>query len=78
MAIGKLSFSFNPDLPYMTPSEADAFKRLRECGRLSFFRTTVCKAEGCDNEVIKGKSYCSKRCYDGNVDSGSGGQRNDR
>ena len=53
---------WNVDLPYMTKVEAAAFHRLRASGGVSFFRTAACKA--CKAEVAKGKTYCSKKCYD--------------
>ena len=64
---------FRPDLDYMTPAERTLFKKLREGGGVSFFRTAVCAGEWedpddkektvrCGAEIPKDKKYCSKQC----------------
>lgn len=53
---------FSPEIPYMTPAETVAFKRLREGGALSMFRCTSC--ENCQAEIPKNKRFCSKKCFE--------------
>lgn len=53
---------FRPDLPYMTATETALFKKMRAGGQLSFFRSGAC--ELCGEEVLKGKRWCSKKCWE--------------
>ena len=65
---------FNPDIPYMTRAEMAHFKRLRAGGSITFFRTGTC--QHCAAEVLKGKRYCSERCY--HIAENSNGQNGER
>jgi hypothetical protein len=58
---------FDLSKPYLTQAEAQEFKRLRDVGAVSFYRTEKCKA--CGSEVPKGKSYCKKEEYDSRLES---------
>jgi len=51
---------FKPELDYMTKSEMGIFKKLREEGRISFFKCGNCCV--CGAEIIKSKKYCSQTC----------------
>lgn len=56
-----LGFTFNADKVYMSNAEVLEFKRLRHAGQLSFFRVGACKV--CKADLLKGKTYCSQRCF---------------
>lgn len=56
----RIGFSFNADLEYMSNAERLEFDKMRRRGLISFFRTATCQI--CQAEVLKGKTYCSKRC----------------
>ena len=46
----------------MTSGERAQFLQLKEAGVISFFRIAHC--EQCDQEVIRGKRFCSERCHE--------------
>lgn len=60
------SVKFRPDLPYLTEPEARAFKLMRTgpMPSLSFFRIKKCDLPSCEQETLKVKRCCSKKCYD--------------
>lgn len=58
---------FDLSKPYLTQAEAVEFKRLRDTGAVSIYRTEKCKA--CGGEVPKGKSYCKKEEYESRLES---------
>ena len=60
MVDDRLGFNFRTNIDFMTPAEREVFKRLRRQGEISFFRTAKCKR--CDNEILKGKLFCSEEC----------------
>ena len=60
MARDQIGFSFNADLDYMSNAERLEFEKMQRGGRITFFRTAICRI--CRTEVLKGKTYCSKRC----------------
>lgn len=62
--MGADGFSFRPDREYMSRPERDAFKKMRDDGRISFFRTGACRV--CQAEVPKGKLFCSEDCMTNN------------
>ena len=47
---------------FMTRPEREHFKRLRDIGAVSFFRSSTCIA--CGEEILKGKKYCSETCME--------------
>ncbi len=51
---------FRPHIVYMNEAERQLFRKMREDGTLSYFRTSACAF--CKVEILKGKTYCSKRC----------------
>lgn len=51
---------FRPNVAYMNEAERQLFKKMREDGTLSYFRTANCRV--CKAEILKGKTFCSKRC----------------
>lgn len=58
--MANIGFSFNANSDYMSNAENAHFKMAREQGLITFFRTAACRV--CRAEVLKGKTYCSKRC----------------
>lgn len=53
----------HPELPYMTLSEYNVMNDLIAAGQLSTFRLDKCVRVGCNNDVVKSKKWCSKRCW---------------
>lgn len=53
-------FAYNAKVPYMTANEKSTFDKDRASGRITFFRSAPCEREGCKEEVLKGKRFCSK------------------
>lgn len=53
--------------PYCSEVELIEFKRLREQGRVTIFRTSLCIV--CKCEVPKGKAWCSLECANSKVRS---------
>ncbi len=51
--------TFRPGIPWMNEAERTLFKKMREDGTLSYFRTAACRM--CKAEILKGKTFCSKR-----------------
>lgn len=51
---------FRTNVPYMNGAERELFKKMREDGTISYFRTGACRV--CKAEILKGKTFCSKRC----------------
>jgi hypothetical protein len=52
------------DKPYMSVSERGEFKRFRDTGVVTVFGIAICAAEGCNNDVPRGKKlYCSEACW---------------
>lgn len=52
------------DKPYMSSAENGEFKRFRDAGVVTVFGLATCAAEGCKNEVPRGKKlYCSLACW---------------
>lgn len=47
--------------PFCTPAELTLFKKSREGGAVTFFRTAQCK---CGVEIPKSKTHCSKECWE--------------
>lgn len=57
------TLTFN-DLPYMTAPERGEFKRMKQVGLVSIFKTSICGSVDCEEEVPKGvKTYCSEKCW---------------
>lgn len=52
--------------PYCTAGELSMFKREREGGAASFFRTSHCGT--CKQEVPKSKDFCSRDCWEKSKD----------
>lgn len=61
----------NPNLPYMTGGEAQLFKAMRDSGRMTIYRCTLCV--NCGVEIPKPKEFCSIECMKG-YKQGDGGQ----
>ncbi|KKN27807.1 hypothetical protein LCGC14_0860700 [marine sediment metagenome] len=55
---------FRLDRDWMDVAERRTFERMKEAGRISFFRTKPCAGPGCDHDVpkVKEKLYCSAKC----------------
>jgi hypothetical protein len=62
MRLSVVGFKFKTDVPYMNAGEMQEFRRLLDGGRLTFYDTALCAA--CSKKVIKGKTHCSKLCFD--------------
>jgi len=63
--VTRLKFGeFDKKTPWLKPGEAIYFKRLRSQGRITFFRISICETQGCEEEVPKGKRFCSKKHYE--------------
>ena len=50
------------DTDYMSVSEAAYFKSLRDTGKITIFKITICKNDDCEKEVPTTKSLCSLKC----------------
>lgn len=55
---------WNFDKPYLTKEEAMRLARLRKEGHVTFFRTRQCQLDGCVNETIPDKPFCSQEHYE--------------
>jgi hypothetical protein len=51
---------FRPDIPWMTPPEAELFKHLVANGAITIFRVGAC--EKCKADIPTTKKFCSKKC----------------
>ncbi len=49
-------------LPYLSESEKKNLKVQIQTGRMTFFRLSKCKREGCEEQVPKAVPYCSRTC----------------
>lgn len=50
------------DKPYCTAAQLGLFKKAREGGQTSFFRSASCGS--CGTEVPKSKTFCSIECWE--------------
>lgn len=76
--ISVFGFTFS-DQPFMTAPERGEFKRLIAAGALPVFDIAICCADECENEVLKGKLFCSPQCYqkeEGHDDEEEGEEEN--
>jgi hypothetical protein len=62
--MGQFELKLKGDKPWVHPEDMRVFRRAREKGMVSFFRTAACQE--CHKEIPKheDKTHCSKSCWE--------------